>query len=397
MSKKDKTTPNVPTLRFKEFTDNWSKYRLSDFVTRITRRNKNNESSLPLTISAQYGLVDQISFFNKTVASQNLSGYYLLYNGDFAYNKSYSNDYAWGAVKRLDRYEKGCLSSLYFVFRPKNNVDSDFLTHYFETRKWHKEISDIAGEGARNHGLLNIAVDDYFATKHFLPTVNEQKEIAKFLNAIEKRIAIQNKIISKYETLIKGLCNCLLAELEQYPKIPLSNILVEYNEKTTADNEYPILSSTMNGIFIQTEYFNKQAASEKTIGYKKIPYGYCTYRSMSDTGEFHFNLQKVVEIGIVSPAYPVFTSDSYNIDFVAFYLNNSNCLKKQIIGAKAGGTRFALSYSKLLKLFIPDIDKKRQERVVMIYDSLLYKLDVELLYLKKIKEQKQYLLSQMFI
>jgi len=185
-----------------------------------------------------------------------------------------------------------------------------------------------------------------------------------------------------------------LAELEQYPKIPLSNILVEYNEKTTADNEYPILSSTMNGIFIQTEYFNKQAASEKTIGYKKIPYGYCTYRSMSDTGEFHFNLQKVVEIGIVSPAYPVFTSDSYNIDFVAFYLNNSNCLKKQIIGAKAGGTRFALSYSKLLKLFIPDIDKKRQERVVMIYDSLLYKLDVEL---KKIKEQKQYLLSQMFI
>lgn len=192
-------------MRFAEYTDEWHKYALSDFVTRITRRNKNNESSLPLTISAQYGLVDQITFFNKTVASVDLSGYYLLYNGDFAYNKSYSNDYAWGAVKRLDKYEKGCLSSLYFVFRPTDKVDSDYLTHYFETSKWHKGISDIAGEGARNHGLLNMAVDDYFATKHYLPSLSEQKKIACFLNLITKRIEIQNKIIKHRKSLIFSL------------------------------------------------------------------------------------------------------------------------------------------------------------------------------------------------
>lgn len=384
-------------MRFAEYTDEWHKFALSDFVTRITRRNKNNESSLPLTISAQYGLVDQITFFNKTVASVDLSGYYLLYNGDFAYNKSYSNDYAWGAVKRLDKYEKGCLSSLYFVFRPKDSVDSDYLTHYFETKKWHKGISDIAGEGARNHGLLNMAVDDYFATKHFLPAIDEQKKIAAFLNKIEKRIDIQNKIISKYESLIKGLCNRLLTDLEQYPKTPLSNVLVEYNEKTTINNEYPILSSTMNGIFIQSEYFNKQTASEETIGYKKIPYGYCTYRSMSDTGEFRFNIQKEVEIGIVSPAYPVFTSKEYDIDYISFYLNNSICFKKQIIEAKEGGTRFALSYSKLIKLFIPDINRAHQETAVRIYRSFRQKINIELQFLEKLKEQKKYLLSKMFI
>ena len=197
---------NVPTLRFVEFTDEWGKYELSHFVTRITRRNKNNESSLPLTISAQYGLVDQISFFNKTVASVDLSGYYLLYNGDFAYNKSYSNDYAWGAVKRLDKYEKGCLSSLYFVFRPNDNIDSDYLTHYFESSKWHKGISNIAGEGARNHGLLNMAVDDYFATKHYLPSLPEQRKIARVFNAITRRIEIQNKIIEDLKVLKKELC-----------------------------------------------------------------------------------------------------------------------------------------------------------------------------------------------
>lgn len=221
--KSDKTTPNVPTLRFAEFTDEWEKYELSHFVTRITRRNKNNESSLPLTISAQYGLVDQISFFNKTVASVDLSGYYLLYNGDFAYNKSYSNEYAWGAVKRLDKYEKGCLSSLYFVFRPNDNVDSDYLTHYFESSKWHKGISNIAGEGARNHGLLNMAVDDYFATKHYLPSLPEQKKIARIFNAITKRIEIQNKIIEDLKVLKKELCKVILNN-KGWPKFRIRDI-----------------------------------------------------------------------------------------------------------------------------------------------------------------------------
>ena len=211
-------------MRFAEYTDEWHKFALSDFVTRITRRNKNNESSLPLTISAQYGLVDQITFFNKTVASVDLSGYYLLYNGDFAYNKSYSNDYAWGAVKRLDKYEKGCLSSLYFVFRPKDSVDSDYLTHYFETKKWHKGISDIAGEGARNHGLLNMAVDDYFATKHFLPAIDEQKKIAAFLNKIEKRIDIQNKIIEDLKILKKELMDYVLNTCD-FMELSIKNLI----------------------------------------------------------------------------------------------------------------------------------------------------------------------------
>lgn len=395
--KSDKTTPNVPTLRFAEFTDEWEKYELSHFVTRITRRNKNNKSSLPLTISAQYGLVDQISFFNKTVASVDLSGYYLLYNGDFAYNKSYSNDYAWGAVKRLDKYEKGCLSSLYFVFRPNDNVDSDYLTHYFESSKWHKGISNIAGEGARNHGLLNMSVDDYFATKHCLPSLPEQKKIARFFNAITRRIEIQNKIISKYETLIKGICFRLLSKIEEYPTVKLSEILTEYCDKTRKNNEFPILSSTMSGIYVQSEYFNKQAACEENVGYKKIPYGYCTYRSMSDTGEFRFNIQKTVQMGIVSPAYPVFTSTIYDIDFVAFYLNKSTRLRKQIIEAKEGGTRFALSFSKLSNLTIPKIAKQQQTKMIEIYHAFLRKEDIERDYLNKLREQKSYLLSKMFI
>ena len=209
MEKNNKTL-NVPHLRFPEFSGEWERKSLSDLVIRVTRKNKNNESRLPLTISAQYGLVDQISFFNKVVASNDMSNYYLLHNGEFAYNKSYSGDYPWGAIKRLDRYEKGALSSLYICFAPQQVVHSDFLVHYFESPKWHKEVSNIAGEGARNHGLLNIAVPDFFNTRHWVPSNRtEQEKIAALFNLIEERIQTQKKIIEKYESLIRGLCEKL--------------------------------------------------------------------------------------------------------------------------------------------------------------------------------------------
>ena len=124
----------VPNLRFNN--DPYKEYNLYEFATRITRKNKDNVSNLPLTISAQYGLVDQVSFFNKTVASKDMSGYYLLKNGEFAYNKSYSNDYPWGAIKRLDLYDMGCLSTLYICFKTNDNiVNSNYLVHYFESSK----------------------------------------------------------------------------------------------------------------------------------------------------------------------------------------------------------------------------------------------------------------------
>ena len=148
-----------PEVRLHGFSENWQIIRLSEICHRIRCKNTEEQCKRVLTIAAQYGLVSQEEFFNKNVASENLSGYYLLQNGDFAYNKSYSGDYVWGTVKRLDNYEQGVLSPLYICFRPDSaKVDSDFLVYYFESKKWHKAVADIAGEGARNHGLLNISV-----------------------------------------------------------------------------------------------------------------------------------------------------------------------------------------------------------------------------------------------
>lgn len=192
---------NESALRFKGNTDPLSTYRMEDFCSRITRKNKDNQCSMVLTIAAQYGLVDQESFFNKTVASENLAGYYLLHKGEFAYNRSYSAGYDWGAVKRLEKYPEGVLSTLYICFKiDESAVDSDYLAYYFESTKWHKGLSDIAGEGARNHGLLNVSVNDYFNTMHRFHCMREQKIIASMLNVISQK---ENDEIALYDNYQK--------------------------------------------------------------------------------------------------------------------------------------------------------------------------------------------------
>lgn len=183
-------SPNqeYPMCRIEGFEQALSTYKMSDFSSRIATKNKDSKCSLVLTIAAQYGLVNQESFFNKSVASENLTGYYLLHKGEFAYNRSYSAGYDWGTVKRLDNYDEGVLSTLYICFKINETiVDSDYLAYYFESTKWHRGLSDIAGEGARNHGLLNVSMADYFNTKHRFPVIEEQKTIAKILNAITEK------------------------------------------------------------------------------------------------------------------------------------------------------------------------------------------------------------------
>lgn len=199
---------SIPKIRFSRYTDDWEQRKLGDLVNRVTRKNQDLVSELPLTISAQYGLIDQNEFFDKRVASKDVSGYYLIENGEFAYNKSTSTDAPWGAIKRLDRYENGVLSTLYIVFGIKENnpVDSDFLVSYYSTNLWHKGIHEIAAEGARNHGLLNIAPADFFETKLMIPQdIEEQKKIGKYFEELERLITLHQRKLEKLKKVKKSL------------------------------------------------------------------------------------------------------------------------------------------------------------------------------------------------
>lgn len=199
---------SYPEIRFKGFTDPWEQRKLGELVDRVVRKNTNNESTLPLTISAQYGLVDQITYFNNRVASRDVSNYYLVLNGEFAYNKSTSDGYPFGAVKRLDLYEKGVLSTLYIVFAPKKEqqIDSDYLTVFFDTDRWHKGVAERAAEGARNHGLLNISAEDFFDIDLSVPKdIVEQKQIGAFIRQLDNLITLHQRELKKLQNIKKSM------------------------------------------------------------------------------------------------------------------------------------------------------------------------------------------------
>ena len=186
-----KNGERYPELRFPGFTDAWEQRKLGQFTARVTRKN-GGQSDLPLTISAQDGLVDQRKYFNRQVASRDMSNYYLIKKGEFAYNKSYSEGYPFGAVKRLDYYDIGALSTLYILFEiTDKNISSDFIVSYYMTHLWYKEISKRAAEGARNHGLLNISTEDFFDSELNIPnSIEEQVKIGNFIKEFDKFITL---------------------------------------------------------------------------------------------------------------------------------------------------------------------------------------------------------------
>lgn len=211
----------VPKLRFPGFTEDWEQRKLCQITTRVTRKNS-GQSDLPLTISAQDGLVDQRKYFNRQVASRDMSNYYLIKKGEFAYNKSYSEGYPFGAVKRLDYYDIGALSTLYILFEiTDKNISSDFIVSYYMTHLWYKEISKRAAEGARNHGLLNISTEDFFDSELNIPnSIKEQVKIGNFIKQLDKFITLHQRKLDNLKLKKKTLLQKLFPKNgERYPEL----------------------------------------------------------------------------------------------------------------------------------------------------------------------------------
>lgn len=201
-----------PAIRLTGFNADWEQEKLQNFAVRITRKNIKKQNNRPLTISAQHGLVDQTVYFNNRVAAQDVSNYYLIKKGEFAYNRSTSKDAPVGAVRRLVDYEEGVLSTLYLVFSitDPQHVDPNYLSYFFETTGWHSWILERAAEGARNHGLLNVSSQDFLSLPAMLPSsLEEQQKIGEFFQKIDDCIIL----LERQADLLKQIKSSLLLSM----------------------------------------------------------------------------------------------------------------------------------------------------------------------------------------
>ena len=402
-----------PKLRFPGFDEPWRAERLSDFAGRVTRKNSQNQTDLPLTISSKDGLVDQVSYFNKTVASKDMSGYYLLLNGEFAYNKSYSVGYDFGSIKRLDRYPMGALSTLYICFTLKEH-DSDFIKAYFDSLKWYREIYMISAEGARNHGLLNVPTDDFFLTKHYLPyNLSEQRKIADFMIALERRIDAQQSLVDNLKKYKRGVFEAIFShKLRLVPKeeqrdwkiFKLSDFASRITRKNNGTTDIPLTISAQYGLIDQRNFFSKVVASADMSSYYLLRKGEYAYNH-STSNEYPFGSIKRLELydeGAVSTLYLCFSVNE-NImvnDFVKWYFESSQWYRSinEICaeGARNHGLLNVPTDGFFNTTHILPTDTKEQTVIATFLSLIQEKLEISQKRLNELTELRNGLMQQLF-
>ena len=366
------TNRQAPVLRFKGFSDDWEQRKLKDIVMRINRKNESLESTLPLTISAQYGLVKQNSFFNKQVASKNLKNYILLRKGDFAYNKSYSKDSPYGAIKRLNCYPKGVISSLYIAFKP-NGINSKFLEIYYESDKWYKEIYKRAAEGARNHGLLNISPHDFFDTLLKISTSKkEQEKIGILLSYVEKLISLQQRKMKELNSLKQSISKLILenqSDKIRFCKFKESNwktyqfgqLYQKTNDKNKNVNDnFKIIS--VAGMDWGQSVTKSSKEYMKTYNITKL--GDIVFEGHKNKQhEFGRFIENTLGTGLVSHIFDVYRpkNEISDLNFWKFYINSENIMNRVL--------RMSTSSARMMNN-LNNKDLKKQKIVIPGYEEM---------------------------
>lgn len=358
---------------------------------------------VPLTISAQAGLISQYDYFDKKIASINLTTYYILKNGEFAYNKSYSNGYPYGAIKRLDSFEEGALSSLYICFCV-SNIDSNYLCYYFDSNKWNYVVKIISGEGARNHGLLNLTPSDFFNIRIFKPhTLEEQCKISKFLESIYAKEKIINKKINILKKYKEGIKKYVMKDTIKFWKtgignaIELKNFLFEKNEYCVKNGVYPHITLSTEGITDKSERYDRDfLVKNEDKKYKITHLNQLCY----NPANLKFGVICINKYGngIFSPIYNTFDINNVVVDYLELIITSNDFINYSMKYQQ--GTvfeRMSVSSDDLCKIKLVITSFDEQQKIAKVADTLnkkISKLEDELLSLKHLKST---LLNDMFI
>lgn len=401
MSKSNKTTPNVPTLRFKKCDTNWDRKKLSDYVKKITRKNSNNVIKNVICNSAQNGLIPQLDFFDKEIANnENTAGYYIISNGDFVYNPRKSLSAPYGPVNIYKYDSDGIVSPLYLCFSVDDCINKSFLLQRFKSPCWYRYIYLNGDSGAR-HDRVSIKDEVFLSQPINLPNAEEQAVIAGFLEKIDERISVQNKIISDLKVLKKELCNRYFKSVHNDMSlgyITLKDILTERKEYCSKDGTYTHGTLSKEGVSPKTERYDRDfLVKNEDKQYKVTHFNDICYNPANL--KFGVICRNTYGDLIFSPIYVTFEiADTVYPAYIELFLTNANFIGRirryeqgTVYERMAVSSEDFLSYETRMPTYEEQV--KFADKIQRIQD----KIELETSFLNYLQKQRKYLLNAMFI
>lgn len=387
---------NVPKIRYDNFTKEWEKVKLSSQASFLqgltyTPNDVSNDGTIVLRSSnIQNSMVDyndivrvNIIIPEKLKIKEN-DILMCVRNG----SKSLVGKTAW-----LSKNEEKCTWGAFMnIIRPKEK--NKFVYYYLNSKYFYNHVWKDLGTATVNQITKQTLESCYLN----IPSIEEQEKISNTLSLLDQKIKLQSKKIEDLKLFKKGLINSIGKNIE-IEKIPLKNILAEQNRKTTKNNEYEILSSTSKGIYLQKDYFNKQAASDNNVGYKILKKNQLVL-SPQNLWMGNININNKYNIGIVSPSYKIFDiNNNIDIDFFDYWIKSPKALYEYKISSEQGASivRRNLNMDLFYEIKV-DIPKgKMQNKLGKIIKLLNLKIQYNENLLQKLQELKKGLMQNMFV
>ena len=392
----------VPNLRFNEFSLPWHQMRIIDLLSFQNGINGTPEQygkgikyiSVGDILNNDYITYDKIAG-SIDINQETLKNYSVTY-GDILFQRSSEIKEDIGRTNvYLDKDHTATFGG--FVIRGKKIGDYNptFFNYLLKSPSSRQSIVRL-GAGAQHY---NIGQENIKTLNFYFPDEEEQQKIANLFLKIDERIQTQIKIIELKQSLIKDIEDRILWKTTNTYTKPIREFLTEINDKSIIQNQYPLLSSTKKGLFLQTDYFNKEAASSNNIGYKIVHKGEIIISPQNLwMGNITFNDK--FDNGLVSPSYHIYkVKEQYNTFYISRILMSYRALSlyKNISEQGASIVRRNLNIDAFNELCFPIPNIKKQDEVSLFLSKLHQELNYETWILMQLKSQKNYLLNNMFI
>lgn len=403
----------VPELRFPEFNEDWNERTLSDSIkilkSGLSRELSTTDIGLPVIRAnnlQNYNLVlDDIKYwFKEDPKGAKIENYYLEKNDILVNFINSEAKMGTSCIIKSDFKRDTIYTTNILRYVTKEAYNSYFHYIYTQTYNYKKWIKIITKPAVNQASFTTV---DFKKIPYYIPEFKEQQKIGDFFSKLDRQIELEEQKLSLLEEQKKGYMQQIFSQQlrfkdengNNYPnwkKEKLDNILEFESERTKVENEYPVLTSSRNGLILQSEYYKEgKTFADSNIGYFIIPKGYITYRSRSDDGKFQFNLNNIIDVGIVSKYYPVFKGINMNQSFLTMLMNHQ--LKKECIKFATGTSQLVLSQRNLREISTEIPITEEQEKIGNFFNDLDKFIEKQSDKVELLKERKKGFLQKMFV